>query len=81
MIEDLQVQLETERGKVRDLNNALQREQRNLEEVMSSADAEKRLLQKHLDQERDVNHQLKHELDALQVNRKTEFYSVLSTGS
>ena len=67
LIEDLQIQLETERGKVHDLNNALQREHKNIEEVMSSADSEKRLLQEHLDQEREVNHHLKHDLDALQV--------------
>ena len=67
MIEDLQVQLETERGKVHDLNNALQKEHCRTEEAMSSAEAEKRLLQQHLDQEREVNHHLKHDLDALQV--------------
>ena len=67
MIEDLQVQLETERGKVHDLNNALQKEHRRTEEAMSSAEAEKCLLQQHLDQEREVNHHLKHDLDALQV--------------
>ena len=67
MVEDLKLQLETETIKVKDLNNALQREQRSSKEAMSSADAEKRLLQEHLDQEREVNHHLKHDLDALQV--------------
>ena len=68
MVEDLKLQLETETIKVKDLNNALQREQRSSKEAMSSADAEKRLLQEHLDQEREVNHHLKHDLDALQVS-------------
>ena len=67
LIEDLQIQLETERGKVHDLNNALQREQRSIKEVLSSAEAEKRMLQEHLDQEREVNHHLKHDLDSMQV--------------
>ena len=73
-IEDLKLQLETETIKVKDLNNALQREQRSSKEAISSADAEKRLLQEHLDQEREVNHHLKHDLDALQVSgRDTHF--------
>ena len=67
MIESLQVELESARVKVHDLNNALQREHRRTEEALSSTEADKRLLQEHLDQEREVNHHLKHDLDALQV--------------
>ena len=67
MIEGLQVELEAERVKVHDLNNVLQREHRRTEEALSSAEADKRLLQEHLDQEREVNQHLKHDLDAIQV--------------
>jgi hypothetical protein len=63
MLEDLHIQLETERANLDDLNRALQREQRAREE----AESEKSLIKDHLNQERALNEDMKHDLDKLQV--------------
>lgn len=62
-LEDIQIQLETEKANLDDLNRALVREQKAREE----AESEKSLLKDHLNQERALNEDLKHDVDKLQV--------------
>lgn len=62
-IEDLILQLDTERANLEDLNTALQREQAAKKEM----ETEKTLLKDHLHQERILNEELKQDLDRVQV--------------
>lgn len=62
-IEDLILQLDTERANLEDLNTALQREQASKKDLES----EKNMLKEHLNQERSMNEELKSDLDRVQV--------------
>lgn len=67
-IEDLILQLDTERANLEDLSTALHREQ------MAKADleSEKNLIKDHLSQERTLNEELKQDLDRVQVAAQTK---------
>jgi len=63
-IEDLVLQLDTERANLEDLNLALQREQVSKKDI----EVEKSLLKEHLNQERTLNEEIKQDLDRIQVH-------------
>ena len=64
----MQLELESERAKVKDLKNSVEREKQRLQSQVTALESQTSVLKDELEQERLACRQMKNEIDQIQVN-------------
>ena len=68
IFENMQLELESERAKVKDLKNSVEREKQRLQSQVTALESQTSVLKDELEQERLACRQMKNEIDQIQVN-------------
>nr|XP_034310248.1 uncharacterized protein LOC105325720 isoform X2 [Crassostrea gigas] len=69
IFENMQLELESERAKVKDLKNSVEREKQRLQSQVTALESQMSVLKDKLDQERLACHQMKNEIDQIQIQK------------